>query len=89
MPRRHCTEGDRCHVQAGEKLGDEIFYTDKGGWRDHEYVSLGVDHMPVLAGRTPIQACWLRNVRVVAASHLQCPRAGAGRHDSTHPLVLC
>jgi hypothetical protein len=43
-------------VQAGEEQGDEIFYTDKGGWRDHEYVSLGVDHLPVLAGRTPIQA---------------------------------
>ena len=42
--------------QAGEEMGDEIFYTDKGGWRDHEYVSLGVDHLPVLAGRTPIQA---------------------------------
>ena len=45
--------------QAGEEQGDEIFYTDKGGWRDHEYVSLGVDHLPVLAGRTPIQACLL------------------------------
>jgi len=51
-------------AQAGEKLGDEIFYTDKGGWRDHEYVSLGVDHMPVLAGRTPIQA-WAPEALIV------------------------
>lgn len=36
-------------------MGDEIFYTDKRGGRDHECVSLGCDHERVLAGRTPIQ----------------------------------
>ena len=41
--------------QAGEELADEIFYTDQGGGRDHEYISLGCDHEAVLAGRTPIQ----------------------------------
>ena len=49
-------QAGRAAGQAGEETGDEIFYTDKGGWRDHEYVSLGVDHLPVLAGRTPVQA---------------------------------
>ena len=42
-------------AQAGEQLGDEMFYTDKAGGRDHEYISLGCDHEPVLDGRTPIQ----------------------------------
>ena len=36
-------------------MGDEIFYTDKRGGRDHECVSLGCNHERVLAGRTPIQ----------------------------------
>ena len=36
-------------------MGDEIFYTDKRGGRDHECVSLGCDHERVLAGRTPIE----------------------------------
>ena len=41
--------------QAGEEEGDEIFYTDKRGGRDHECLSLGCDHAPVLEGRTPLQ----------------------------------
>lgn len=36
-------------------MDDEIFYTDKRGGRDHECLSLGADHEPVLAGRTPLQ----------------------------------
>lgn len=36
-------------------MDDEIFYTDKRGGRDHECLSLGCDHEPVLAGRTPLQ----------------------------------
>jgi hypothetical protein len=42
-------------TQAGEREGDEIFYTDKRGGRDHECLSLGCDHAPVLDGRTPLQ----------------------------------
>lgn len=42
-------------LEAGEQLGDEIFYTDASRGRDHECLSLGVDHEPVLAGRTPLQ----------------------------------
>lgn len=42
-------------AQAGEEVDDEIFYTDKRGGRDHECLSLGCDHEPVLAGRTPLQ----------------------------------
>eukprot|EP00898_Chlorokybus_atmophyticus_P005643 jgi/Chlat1/607/Chrsp103S00957 len=42
-------------LAAGEELGDEVFYTDKKGGRDHECLSLGCDHEPVLAGRTPIE----------------------------------
>ncbi len=41
--------------QAGEKLEDEVFYTDKKGGRDHECLSLGCDREPVLDGRTPLQ----------------------------------
>jgi hypothetical protein len=41
--------------QAGEAEGDELFYTDKRGGRDHECLSLGCDHAPVLDGRTPLQ----------------------------------
>ncbi|CAL8466579.1 g6115 [Coccomyxa elongata] len=42
-------------IKAGEEVDDEIFYTDKRGGRDHECLSLGCDHEPVLAGRTPLQ----------------------------------
>eukprot|EP00877_Chromochloris_zofingiensis_P005308 jgi/Chrzof1/14779/Cz09g15250.t1 len=43
-------------LEAGEALEDEIFFTDKDSARDHECLSLGCDHEPVLHGRTPIQA---------------------------------
>lgn len=35
---------------------NDIVYTDKSGRRNREYLSLSVDHLPVLHGRTPIQA---------------------------------
>lgn len=41
--------------QAAEAAEQEIFYTDKAQGRDREYISLGCDHEPVLAGRTPLQ----------------------------------
>lgn len=34
----------------------DIVYTDKSGRRNREYLSLSVDDLPVLRGRTPIQA---------------------------------
>ena len=33
----------------------DLVYTDKSGRRNPEYISLGVDSLPVLRGRTPIQ----------------------------------
>jgi len=33
----------------------ELVYTDKLGRRNPEYISLGCDSVPVLAGRTPLQ----------------------------------
>ena len=33
----------------------DLVYTDRSGWRDPEYISLGCDSIPVLRGRTPIQ----------------------------------
>ncbi|KAL2607807.1 hypothetical protein R1flu_026380 [Riccia fluitans] len=33
----------------------DIFYTDQSGWRNPEYITLGCDTLPVIAGRTPIQ----------------------------------
>lgn len=35
---------------------NDIVYTDKSGRRNREYLSLSVDDLPVLHGRTPIQA---------------------------------
>lgn len=34
----------------------DISYADKFGRRNMEYISLGCDNVPVLHGRTPIQA---------------------------------
>ena len=34
----------------------DIVYTDRSGWRNPEYVSLGCDALPMLKGSTPIQA---------------------------------
>lgn len=36
-------------------MDDAIFYQDKKGGADHECLSLGADHAPVVAGRTPLQ----------------------------------
>ncbi|KAG6664598.1 beta-amylase 1, chloroplastic-like [Carya illinoinensis] len=33
----------------------DLAYTDQWGRRNHEYVSLGCDNLPVLKGRTPVQ----------------------------------
>ena len=34
----------------------DLVYTDRSGRRNPEYISLGCDSLPVLRGRTPIQA---------------------------------
>jgi len=55
-----CFHGDEKHtlphwvLQEGLDCPD-VFYTDKSGNRCTEYLSLGVDSAPVLAGRTAIQ----------------------------------
>ncbi|CAN1843860.1 BMY1 [Linum perenne] len=41
-------------LKVGE-VGPDVFYTNKGGARNKEYLSLGVDHLPVFAGRSPVQ----------------------------------
>jgi hypothetical protein len=43
----------------------DLVYTDKLGRRNPEYISLGCDSVPVLAGRTPLQvyADFMRSFR--------------------------
>lgn len=33
----------------------DLAYTDQWGRRNHEYISLGCDTLPVLKGRTPVE----------------------------------
>ncbi|CAK9200517.1 unnamed protein product [Sphagnum troendelagicum] len=63
--------GDSCKIPLPPWVTEEmqrnpdIAYTDKAGRRNHEYVSLGCDTLPVLKGRTPIQvyADFMRSFR--------------------------
>ncbi|KAE8671721.1 Beta-amylase [Hibiscus syriacus] len=54
--------GDSCSIPLPPWVLQEIsknpdlVYTDKSGRRNPEYISLGCDSLPVLRGRTPIQA---------------------------------
>ncbi|KAJ8451028.1 hypothetical protein Cgig2_026837 [Carnegiea gigantea] len=54
--------GDSCSIPLPPWVLEEIsknpdlVYTDKSGRRNPEYISLGCDSLPVLQGRTPIQA---------------------------------
>lgn len=54
--------GDSCSIPLPPWVLEEIsknpdlVYTDKSGRRNPEYISLGCDKLPVLRGRTPIQA---------------------------------
>ncbi|TYG92441.1 hypothetical protein ES288_A11G031300v1 [Gossypium darwinii] len=54
--------GDSCSIPLPPWVLEEIsknpdlVYTDRSGRRNPEYISLGCDSMPVLRGRTPIQA---------------------------------
>ncbi|CAI8589089.1 unnamed protein product [Vicia faba] len=53
--------GDSCSIPLPPwvleeiKNNPELVYTDKLGRRNPEYISLGCDSVPVLAGRTPLQ----------------------------------
>ncbi|CAI7898290.1 unnamed protein product [Closterium sp. NIES-54] len=46
LPQWVLDEGDRC---------PDIFFTNRDGLRNREYLSFGVDDEPVLAGRTGVQ----------------------------------
>ncbi|XP_043716305.1 beta-amylase 3, chloroplastic-like [Telopea speciosissima] len=54
--------GDSCSIPLPPWVLEEIsknpdlVYTDRSGRRNPEYISLGCDSLPVLKGRTPIQA---------------------------------
>ncbi|GMJ11019.1 BETA-AMYLASE 8, BETA-AMYLASE 3, chloroplast beta-amylase [Hibiscus trionum] len=54
--------GDSCSIPLPPWVLEEIsknpdlVYTDRSGRRNPEYISLGCDSVPVLGGRTPIQA---------------------------------
>ncbi|CAN0914624.1 BMY1 [Linum grandiflorum] len=41
-------------LQVGE-VDPDVFYTNRAGVRNKEYLSLGVDHLPVFGGRSPVQ----------------------------------
>eukprot|EP00898_Chlorokybus_atmophyticus_P008506 jgi/Chlat1/8657/Chrsp87S08054 len=54
--------GDCCSVSLPRWVMDvaeespDVFYTDRAGWRNGEYLSLSVDNIRILHGRTPIEA---------------------------------
>eukprot|EP00879_Flechtneria_rotunda_P001310 GHRR01001460.1.p1 GENE.GHRR01001460.1~~GHRR01001460.1.p1 ORF type:complete len:563 (+),score=199.40 GHRR01001460.1:149-1837(+) len=56
-----CFHGDERHrlpgwvLQAGQQCPD-VFFTDRAGHRNKECLSIGVDHVPALAGRSALQA---------------------------------
>ena len=42
-------------VRAVREKHPYIFYTNRSGTVNDEYLSLGVDHLPLFEGRTPVQ----------------------------------
>lgn len=54
--------GDTCTIPLpawvydAAEIDPDIFYTDAGGYRNPEYISLGCDEVPCLFGRTPVEA---------------------------------
>ncbi|KAE8683958.1 Beta-amylase 3 [Hibiscus syriacus] len=86
--------GDSCSIPLPPWVLQEIsknpdlVYTDKSGKRNPEYISLGCDSVPVLRGRTPIQAYtdYMRSFRerfrdylgrvIVVISHSFCIKLG-------------
>ncbi|KAL4205068.1 hypothetical protein AMTRI_Chr01g112890 [Amborella trichopoda] len=65
------TEADPCHITLPHWVRQEMeretdsAYTDRQGRRNYDYISLGSDLLPVLRGRSPIQAYsdFMRNFR--------------------------
>ncbi|KAF8413361.1 hypothetical protein HHK36_001342 [Tetracentron sinense] len=63
--------GDSCWIPLPDWVHEEmdkdpnLAYTDRFGRRNQEYISLGCDNLPVLKGRSPIQAYsdFMRNFR--------------------------
>ena len=53
--------GDTCTIPLpawvydAAEMDPDIFYTDAGGHRNPEYISLGCDEVPCLFGRTPVE----------------------------------
>ncbi|CAA3014367.1 beta-amylase-like [Olea europaea subsp. europaea] len=47
-------------LAVGEEDPD-IFYTNRSGTRDKEYLSLGVDNLPLIGGRTAVQSKYVRH----------------------------
>ncbi|KAI5439616.1 variant 2, partial [Lathyrus oleraceus] len=70
--------GDSCSIPLPPwvleeiKNNPELVYTDKLGRRNPEYISLGCDSVPVLAGRTPLQVYsdYMRSFRDRFADYL-------------------
>ncbi|XVE57524.1 hypothetical protein DITRI_Ditri04bG0097600 [Diplodiscus trichospermus] len=70
--------GDSCSIPLPPWVLEEIsknpelVYTDRSGRRNPEYISLGCDSIPVLRGRTPIQAYtdYMRSFRERFADYL-------------------
>ena len=42
--------------EIGETNPD-IFYTNRSGNRNNEYLTIGVDHQPLFDGRTAVEVC--------------------------------
>lgn len=53
--------GDSCYITLPEwvlkegEANSDIFFTDRAGTRNQEYLSFGVDDKPVLDGRTAVE----------------------------------
>ncbi|KAL8479753.1 hypothetical protein ACS0TY_026618 [Phlomoides rotata] len=70
--------GDSCTIPLPKWALEEInkdpdlAYTDQWGRRNHEYISLGCDNLPVLKGRSPVQCYsdFMRSFRDTFHHHL-------------------
>lgn len=62
-------------LQIGE--GDpDIFFTNKDGNRNQEYLTIGVDNQPIFAGRTALQV-----ITPLSSSHIQQSHLAIGRNS--------
>lgn len=60
-------------LAVGEEDPD-IFYTNRSGNRDPEYLSLGTDNLPIFRGRTPVEV--LNYLRLVVYVYVVCMLSG-------------